>query len=89
LDNVYKDDIATAVCTAKETGQSSQAAAETLAKLAEANSCRKDFFSPFAQGAREAGQKHDGGKRDDITVLVAYVMPDVQRGSAGYSATRD
>lgn len=31
------------------------------------------YLSPFGKGAREAGYIYEGGKPDDITVLVAEV----------------
>ena len=34
---------------------------------------QKDYDSPFAKHAREAGKSHPGGKKDDITIVVAQV----------------
>ena len=38
--------------------------------------CRSEdttHLSPFAYGAHQAGYRYMGGKKDDITVIVAYV----------------
>ena len=32
------------------------------------------YDSPFAKGAREAGQMYYGGKKDDITVIVSHIV---------------
>lgn len=45
-------------------------AAAELAELALRNSEDPTFDSPFAQGARAAGYRFDGGKEDDITVVL-------------------
>jgi len=37
-------------------------------------SYKKDYDSPFAKNARECGRNHPGGKKDDITVVVAQVV---------------
>jgi protein phosphatase PTC7 len=49
-------------------------AATCIAKTAEALSFKKDYDSPFAVHARQAGRNHPGGKKDDITVIVAQVQ---------------
>ena len=49
-------------------------AATCIAKTAEALSFNKDYDSPFAVHARQAGRNHPGGKKDDITVIVAQVQ---------------
>ena len=47
----------------------------TLAELASYNSLDKDGDTPFAQAKRFAGCGQDkGGKVDDITVIVAYIV---------------
>ena len=47
----------------------------TLAEVASYNSLDKDGDTPFAQTKRFAGRGQDkGGKVDDITVIVAYIV---------------
>ena len=42
-----------------------------MAKLAEKAGGLKDYRSPFAKNAQEQGLRYVGGKKDDITVIVA------------------
>ena len=46
---------------------------ECLARKAESLSFDKTYDSPFAVNARKAGRNHPGGKKDDITVIVAQI----------------
>jgi protein phosphatase PTC7 len=46
---------------------------EMLAKEAEKLSYRHNYLSPFAESARAYGYECNGGKPDDITVIVAQV----------------
>ncbi|KAF7803256.1 putative protein phosphatase 2C 55 [Senna tora] len=45
-----------------------------IADVALCNSQSKRRRTPFAEEAEKAGRKHAGGKIDDITVLVAYIL---------------
>ncbi|KAL0011035.1 hypothetical protein SO802_006143 [Lithocarpus litseifolius] len=45
--------------------------------LALYNSFDRFFCSPYARAARKAGKEHRGGKIDDITVIVAHILPYV------------
>ncbi len=36
----------------------------------------KDYDSPFSKNAREQGKNYPGGKKDDVTVIVAQVKID-------------
>lgn len=49
------------------------AAAVCLANKAEEMSLHETYLSPFAKGAKESGKKYQGGKPDDITVIVAQI----------------
>ncbi|XP_021905368.1 probable protein phosphatase 2C 80 [Carica papaya] len=51
--------------------------AERIGAVAFFNSRNKDYDSPFAIASRKAGRNHKGGKKDDITVLVAFVKSSV------------
>ena len=44
--------------------------ANCMAKKAYNLSKQRNYFSPFSNGARQAGKRHIGGKEDDITVIV-------------------
>lgn len=48
--------------------------AESIAKAAFLRSADTGAKTPFGQNAREAGLHHMGGKMDDITVVVAWVV---------------
>jgi serine/threonine protein phosphatase PrpC len=48
-----------------------QQASDCLAKLAEKAGTLKDYKSPFAKNAQEQGLRFVGGKKDDVTVIVA------------------
>ena len=47
--------------------------ADRLAQEAYHNSLNVNFHSPFAKEAKENNQLFEGGKSDDITVLVAEI----------------
>ena len=47
--------------------------AELIATQAEKLSNTQSYFSPFAKGARDNYYDFNGGKPDDITVIVAQV----------------
>ena len=77
LDNLFNEDIMMCLNKAYDKRMSDKAtsseaqASNCLARTAEQLSYRKDYDSPFAKNAREAGRNHPGGKPDDITVIVA------------------
>jgi len=57
------------------------AAADSLADLAFQYSLDDDYDSPFAKGARAAGFTYNGGKSDDITVLIGQVRIRSREGN--------
>ena len=74
FDNVFEGDI---VCTAWETmkqGKSPTQVAEDLATRARELSMQSERESPFAIAASENGLDLQGGKLDDITVCVSFVL---------------
>jgi len=73
LDNVFNQRSARLVWDAKQRGASPGLAAQQLATFAAARSKDPVYLSPFAKSAREHGFYYQGGKVDDITVIVAYV----------------
>lgn len=48
--------------------------AEALGELASRRGVDKSFRSPFMQAAEQAGVQWQGGKADDITVVVARIV---------------
>ena len=50
------------------------ALASHIAENAFSKSLDKSYFSPFAQEAAKEGYRFDGGKSDDITVVVGKVV---------------
>ncbi|KAH6831867.1 hypothetical protein C2S53_008360 [Perilla frutescens var. hirtella] len=77
FDNVFPEEVETTVelCMTKY-GVAPAPAARELAVAARRKSLERDTGSPFEAAARDAGFKGRGGKRDDITVVVAYVIRD-------------
>ena len=76
FDNVYNEDTALLVTDLRKQGLNSQAAATGVAQFARTRAADPRYLSPFAHGATIAGWPNvHGGKMDDITVLVAYVLP--------------
>lgn len=73
LDNVFNQRSGKLVWDAKMRGASPGVAAQQLATFASARAKDPVYLSPFAKSARENGFYYQGGKVDDITVLVAYV----------------
>lgn len=76
FDNMYSDEIL--LWVTQEINQSSdpQTIAWRLAECAMYNSVDRSADTPFARACRENGGNHCGGKRDDITVIVALILRD-------------
>lgn len=76
FDNVYNEETAVLVSELRRRGQQPEAAASGVAQFARSRAGDPHHPSPFAHGATLAGWPNvHGGKMDDITVLVAYVLP--------------
>jgi len=75
FDNVYKEQILEIVTKGLKEGVSLNLIASTLADIASKNGCDPKFASPFAKAAREYGYNITGGKLDDITIIVAMIVP--------------
>ncbi|ONI12469.1 hypothetical protein PRUPE_4G166900 [Prunus persica] len=71
-DNMYPNEIVQFVENMRE--MKPEALACALASVARGRSLDKGRFSPFSRAAQKAGIKHLGGKKDDITVVVGYIM---------------
>ena len=74
LDNVFGEDVAAVAAQAVRAGLGPQAAAADIAALARRRALDKAVQTPFAVAAREAGYWYAGGKLDDITVVVSFVL---------------
>eukprot|EP01024_Parvocaulis_polyphysoides_P071559 TRINITY_DN8933_c0_g1_i1.p2 TRINITY_DN8933_c0_g1~~TRINITY_DN8933_c0_g1_i1.p2 ORF type:complete len:164 (-),score=34.27 TRINITY_DN8933_c0_g1_i1:263-754(-) len=74
MDNVYTEDTATIVSTAKKQGLGPQETAERLATFAQDRGMDQSYLSPFAKEAQKIGYQYLGGKLDDVTVVVSYVQ---------------
>ncbi|KAL3632530.1 hypothetical protein CASFOL_025514 [Castilleja foliolosa] len=74
FDNVFPEDIETTVEYCLERGYDPEITAWILGNTASHNSMDEKATSPFEMAAYEAGVAHFGGKYDDITVVVAYVV---------------
>lgn len=72
-DNLFEKEIAEAAAMLKSKGATPQLASQQIAAFAQQRSVLKGGLSPFAVQADAAGYEHQGGKPDDITVVVAYV----------------
>jgi protein phosphatase PTC7 len=73
FDNVFTSRAAKIVWDAKKRGATPGVAAQQLATFASMRSRDPAYLSPFAKHARQAGFHYQGGKVDDITVVVSYV----------------
>ncbi|TMW89132.1 hypothetical protein EJD97_017626 [Solanum chilense] len=73
FDNLYDADIAKVVVHAVEAGLGPQMTAKKIAALAQRRAMDTTKPSPFSDAAKEAGFEYQGGKLDDITVVVSYV----------------
>lgn len=71
LDNVEVDDLLAHMRRTSADGCAR--VAEAIGKHASTNAIRKDYLSPFAKHAMEAGYRYMGGKVDDVTALVSVV----------------
>ena len=74
-DNLYNEQIITILHNHLSDGkiQNTDICAMEIALIAEQYSNDKNYFSPFAKKAQIQNQRHIGGKKDDITVIVAQV----------------
>lgn len=77
FDNVYNSEAAEVVSDLRQAGHQPEQTASGLAQFARRRAGDPHYESPFAKGATLAGWPNmHGGKLDDITVVVAYVLPN-------------
>uniref|UniRef100_A0A803L812 Protein phosphatase n=1 Tax=Chenopodium quinoa TaxID=63459 RepID=A0A803L812_CHEQI len=74
FDNLYDNEITALVVQAKRSGLDPQATAQNIATLAQQRAMDKHRKTPFAAAAHDAGFRYIGGKLDDITVVVSYII---------------
>lgn len=74
FDNLYDSELVTIVVQATRSGLSPDITAKNIASLARerAQDCNRQ--TPFSAAAQDAGFRFYGGKMDDITVIVSYVI---------------
>lgn len=82
LDNVFNRRAAKLVWDAKQRGATPGVAAQQLATFASSRARDPVYISPFAKQARQSGFRYQGGKVDDITVVVSYVQEAGERPTA-------
>lgn len=73
FDNVFDDDMKPCLIR-EENIEQPEKAATCIGEYAYTKSKDKRYESPFAVGAKQAGKWYQGGKSDDITVIVAEVV---------------
>ncbi|KAE8715689.1 putative protein phosphatase 2C 80 [Hibiscus syriacus] len=73
FDNLYNNEVTAVVAHALRGGLSPESTAKHIATLARERAVDKNRQSPFAKAAQDAGFRYNGGKLDDITVVVSYI----------------
>lgn len=73
FDNLYNKEISDVVVEAMRADLDPQAAAQKIAVLAQERGLDESRQTPFSVSAQQAGFRYNGGKLDDITVLVSYI----------------
>lgn len=74
FDNMFEGQIRDIARMGAEVGLDPEQVAWTVAEHAYHNSLNKKAYTPFMQAALNAGRVFSGGKADDITVIVAYIV---------------
>ncbi|KAK4260009.1 hypothetical protein QN277_003185 [Acacia crassicarpa] len=74
FDNLYINEITAVVVHAIRAGLEPQVSAQKIAALARQRAQDKNRQTPFSTAAQEAGYRYYGGKLDDITVVVSYII---------------
>ncbi|XRB03522.1 protein phosphatase [Pycnococcus provasolii] len=75
FDNVYNEEIVSLVKEASQVGSvSPDKLAEAIASFASFKADQPSSRTPFADAARAAGLRFEGGKMDDITVVVSTAL---------------
>lgn len=73
FDNIFDEEVAALATVARKKGLDPTGVAGVLASAAQNRGADRFCVSPFSVGAREAGFFYQGGKLDDVTVVVVFV----------------
>ncbi|KAB2094691.1 hypothetical protein ES319_A02G177500v1 [Gossypium barbadense] len=73
FDNLYNNEVAAVVVHALRAGFSPESTAKEIVALARERAVDKNKQTPFAKAAQDAGYRYNGGKLDDITVVVSFI----------------
>ena len=73
FDNLYDTEVVSMVVQATRSGASPDITAKKIASLAREHAADCNRRTPYASAAQDAGFRFNGGKMDDITVVVSYV----------------
>ncbi|KAJ6816174.1 putative protein phosphatase 2C 80 [Iris pallida] len=73
FDNLYTNEISGVVVYATRAKLEPQVAAQKIVELASQRALDKKQQSPFSTAAQQSGYRYNGGKLDDISVVVSYV----------------
>ncbi|KAG9153002.1 hypothetical protein Leryth_024742 [Lithospermum erythrorhizon] len=73
FDNVFLEDLEKLVNYGKRNNDTPDNLAKTITEYAHIKSLDTYYRSPFTVEAEKVGKKSMGGKKDDITVVVAYI----------------
>ncbi|CAI5472290.1 unnamed protein product [Closterium sp. Yama58-4] len=74
FDNLFLDTIVRVLCAALGEGKRPESVARKLVSMAHKAGESTTEPTPYAIAAKAAGVHHEGGRRDDVTVIVAYVQ---------------
>ncbi|GAB4847113.1 hypothetical protein Ancab_026123 [Ancistrocladus abbreviatus] len=74
FDNLYNNEISAIVVHGMRTHLEPQVTAQKIAALARERAQDRHRQTPFSAAAQHAGIRYHGGKLDDITVVVSYVI---------------
>lgn len=73
FDNLYNNEVTAIVVQGVRAGLTPEAMAQKVAAFARQRALDRKRQSPFSIAAKEAGYRYNGGKLDDITVIVSYI----------------
>uniref|UniRef100_A0A1D1XER6 Protein phosphatase n=1 Tax=Anthurium amnicola TaxID=1678845 RepID=A0A1D1XER6_9ARAE len=74
FDNLYNDEVTAVVADAIRSGLGPQVTAQRITTLARQRAQDRKRQTPFSMAAQDAGHWYNGGKLDDITVVVSYII---------------
>ncbi|KAH7445813.1 hypothetical protein KP509_01G025300 [Ceratopteris richardii] len=74
FDNLYDSDIVSLVVQNTRSGSTPDITAKKIASLARERAQDRNRQTPFSAAAQDAGFRFYGGKMDDITVIVSYIV---------------